>query len=285
MARIDSVTVDVTTINHSGLQDAMGLIHRMAMADPAEVSTMGTGQQEAYRSAAELVERLKSDHDRRTLAALRDGFTLKQAAATLDYPSTASGLSKLASRLLHLGFTPRLVFNDQLGGRRWYPTGPEAIAAGENPLPPANTAILSHTAIGELLEYASVYGEFDETTPVGTPSSHGTVLSEGQLGAIIAYKKVLCLLPEDWAQPVATAWGSTEAQDRHDRMAACPCECHANTCGAADMAMAERTIRLVAGLRPYSADMVNALDDLVQRAGPEKARAAIGELLDEEVPF
>lgn len=284
MASIDSVTVDATMINVPEVQDAMGLIKRMAMADPAEVSIMGTGQQEAYRLASDIAARLVMNDQRRALAGLPKLFTLPQAALALHYPASAGWRETLASRLLHLGFTPedqRQLYRE----RQWQATGPEAIAARNEHPTPVGTAVLSRARISELLDYASVYEEFDETTPIGTPSSHGTVLSEGQLGAIIAYKKVLCLLPEDWVPPVAAACGPTEAQDRQDRMADCPCECHANTCGAADMAMAERTIRLVAGLRPYSADMVNALDELVLRAGPEKARAAIGELLDEEVPF
>ncbi len=61
--------------------------------------------------------------------------------------------------------------------------------------------MLSETRIRELLDYASVYGEFDETTPIGTASSHNTALSEGQHHAIIAYKKVLGLLDVDYIQP------------------------------------------------------------------------------------
>lgn len=58
---------------------------------------------------------------------------------------------------------------------------------------------LSRTRVSELLDYASVYGEFDETTPIGTVSTHDTAFSEAQLHAVIAYKRVLCLLPDDWA--------------------------------------------------------------------------------------
>ena len=68
-------------------------------------------------------------------------------------------------------------------------------------------AMLSRTRIGELLDYASVYGEFDETTPVGTVSTHGTAFSEGQLHAIIAYKRVLGMLPEDWSVPAGRTGG------------------------------------------------------------------------------
>lgn len=60
--------------------------------------------------------------------------------------------------------------------------------------------MLSETRIRELLDYASVYGEFDETTPIGTRSTHNTVLTEGQRHAIISYKKVLGLLDVDYVR-------------------------------------------------------------------------------------
>jgi hypothetical protein len=71
--------------------------------------------------------------------------------------------------------------------------------------------MLSHTRVSELLDYASVYGEFSETTPLGTMSTHGTVLGRGQHHAIIAYKKVLCLLPIDW--PVNSEQLETEGHE------------------------------------------------------------------------
>lgn len=63
------------------------------------------------------------------------------------------------------------------------------------------SAMLSPTRVAELLDYATVYGEFDETTPIGAISSHGTVLGFGQRHGIIAYKKVLGLLPVDHPLP------------------------------------------------------------------------------------
>lgn len=69
----------------------------------------------------------------------------------------------------------------------------------------------------------------------------------------------------------------------------CSCRCHTGTCGENDMVLAERTIRLLQNLRPMSSDMIVALDDIVQRAGVDYARAAIGvpgtPPLDDDVPF
>ena len=61
--------------------------------------------------------------------------------------------------------------------------------------------MLTPTRVAELLDYATVYGEFDETTPIGANSSHGTKLGYGQQHAIIAYKKVLGQLPVDHPLP------------------------------------------------------------------------------------
>ncbi|WP_428968057.1 hypothetical protein ACQR50_09135 [Sphingomonas sp. Xoc002] len=55
----------------------------------------------------------------------------------------------------------------------------------------------------------------------------------------------------------------------------CACQCHENTCGAAAMDMAERTLRLIISLRPIGADMVDRLDELVTHAGPAHARALL----------
>lgn len=50
--------------------------------------------------------------------------------------------------------------------------------------------------------------------------------------------------------------------------------------------MAERTLRLVTSLRPVSTDMVDRLDELVQRAGPAHARAFLENYSpDDGVPF
>lgn len=66
----------------------------------------------------------------------------------------------------------------------------------------------------------------------------------------------------------------------------CACRCHTGTCGENDMVMAERTIRLVERLRPMSRDFVDAIDDLVQRAGVDFARASTGTYpTDDDVPF
>lgn len=66
----------------------------------------------------------------------------------------------------------------------------------------------------------------------------------------------------------------------------CACQCHDNTCGAAAMDMAERILRLIASLRPTSADMIEQLSTLVERAGPTHARAALKNFSpDDGVPF
>lgn len=50
--------------------------------------------------------------------------------------------------------------------------------------------------------------------------------------------------------------------------------------------MAERTLRLVISLRPMSTDMIDRLDELVQRAGPAHARAFLKNFSpDDGVPF
>lgn len=60
---------------------------------------------------------------------------------------------------------------------------------------------------------------------------------------------------------------------------ACTCRCHAGTCGANDMILAQRTIDLVAQIRPTSAEMIELIDDLVRRAGVEFAKDAMDEML------
>jgi hypothetical protein len=66
----------------------------------------------------------------------------------------------------------------------------------------------------------------------------------------------------------------------------CPCRCHTGTCGENDMVMAERAIQLALILRPISVDMLDAIDDLVIRAGVEFARDAVPSFdLDDRVPF
>lgn len=58
------------------------------------------------------------------------------------------------------------------------------------------TGMLSRVRVEELLDYATVYGQFDELTPNGTladPPSLGSPMSEGRRGAIRAYRQVLGL--------------------------------------------------------------------------------------------
>jgi hypothetical protein len=66
----------------------------------------------------------------------------------------------------------------------------------------------------------------------------------------------------------------------------CTCRCHTGTCGENDMVLAERAIRLIEKLRPLGADTINAISDLVHRAGVDFARAAlpIGGI-DDDLPF
>ena len=68
-------------------------------------------------------------------------------------------------------------------------------------------------------------------------------------------------------------------------MQACPCQCHDNTCGAADMDVAERTLRVIENLRPLDVRMIEAIEHLVDRAGPRHAAAYLGNRPDDEVPF
>lgn len=225
------------------------------------------------------------DAARVTLAGLSNGFSLSEAAEALSWDGPHAPLKKL---VMTAGFLP---FKEHRG-RRFYAIGKEARRARveavrgiEQAPSPDCPAMLSHARVSELLDYASVYGEFDENTPIGTRSSHGTVLTEGQLRAIIAYRKVLCLIPVDADVPAIT-----KAQDRYNRMAACPCACHENRCGSADIAMAQYALALVA--RCSNADDAVAIHELVERAGPEFARNELEKmrtqadgLTDEEVPF
>jgi hypothetical protein len=66
----------------------------------------------------------------------------------------------------------------------------------------------------------------------------------------------------------------------------CACRCHTGTCGANDMVLAERTIRLIEKLRPYSEEAIMQIVDLVHRAGVDHASAALDQAaLDADVPF
>lgn len=62
--------------------------------------------------------------------------------------------------------------------------------------------MISECRVRELLDYATCYGEFNEDTPYGTQCAQGesfaTPMSQGRRSAIIAYKKVLGLLPDDY---------------------------------------------------------------------------------------
>ena len=69
-------------------------------------------------------------------------------------------------------------------------------------------------------------------------------------------------------------------------MSGCNCRCHTGTCGENDMVLAERALRLIITIRPIGADGMQAIADLVDRAGVEFARTAIGHGdLDDDVPF
>lgn len=66
----------------------------------------------------------------------------------------------------------------------------------------------------------------------------------------------------------------------------CLCRCHTGTCGANDMDLAERAIRLVEMLRPLDVKMVEEIQHLVNRAGVNHATVALRPLNpDSEVPF
>lgn len=66
----------------------------------------------------------------------------------------------------------------------------------------------------------------------------------------------------------------------------CPCRCHTGTCGANDMDLAERAIRLVEMLRPLEVKMVEEIQYLVNRAGVDHAKSALRPIdLNAKVPF
>lgn len=73
--------------------------------------------------------------------------------------------------------------------------------------------MLSTTRIEELLDYATTYGEFDENTPIGTPSESGlgTPMDETRRNAILVYKELLArrraeLEPRQADEPLPTAF-------------------------------------------------------------------------------
>lgn len=222
------------------------------------------------------------DAARVTLAELANGFSLSEAAEALSWDGPHAPLKKL---VMTAGFLP---FKEHRG-RRFYAIGKEARRARveavrgiEQTPSPDCTAMLSRVRVSELLDYASVYGEFDENTPIGTRSTHGTILTEGQLHAIIAYRKVLCLIPADADAPAITA-----EQDRRNRMATCPCACHESRCGSGIEA-ARYTLALLE--RCQDPGTAGFIEDLVDQAGPSFVSEALARLgraakLDEEVPF
>lgn len=224
MAVIDSITVDIATINMPLVQTAFDLIARMSKADPAEVECMGTGAKEAYHEAGRIAGQIRQNDDRKTLVRLPSGFKLEDAREALGWPGTMQGL---ASYLLHLGFSPTLRTERGCARRYWYPTGSAAKQAAED---------FCATAV-----------------PLACES-------------------------ED---------------DRAARMAACPCPCHENRCGSAEIAMAQYALHLIDRC-PSTEDAV-AIDEIVQRAGPEfaiaalarieRSRSAFDNITDEEVPF
>jgi hypothetical protein len=62
--------------------------------------------------------------------------------------------------------------------------------------------MISESRVRELLDYASSYGTLDENSPNGTPCQHGgTPMNDARRAAIVAYKKVLGLLPDDYQHP------------------------------------------------------------------------------------
>ncbi|MCP4025698.1 MAG: hypothetical protein GY736_05215 [Sphingomonas sp.] len=79
---------------------------------------------------------------------------------------------------------------------------------------------------------------------------------------------------------IRTIWTSPHRRDD------CVCRCHTGTCGENDMVLAERAIRLVETLRPFGADGIQAIVDLVDRAGVDFARAAVpANGLDDDCPL
>lgn len=89
-------------------------------------------------------------------------------------------------------------------------------------------------------------------------------------------------------EPMRTVW-------RRPTVAAatieCPCRCHTGTCGANDMDLAERTIRMIMSLRPHDVKVIEEVEALVRRAGVDHAKAALAVVknarpsLYDEVPF
>lgn len=65
---------------------------------------------------------------------------------------------------------------------------------------------LSFSRMGELLDYATCYGEFDENTPNGTQSKYPeitTPMNDVRRGSIWAYKRAMGIIPEGVEPPVA----------------------------------------------------------------------------------
>lgn len=62
--------------------------------------------------------------------------------------------------------------------------------------------MLSENRVREMLDYATVYGEFDENTPNGTPCEYGedfaSTMNTVRRSAIVLLKKILGDLPEDY---------------------------------------------------------------------------------------
>jgi len=66
----------------------------------------------------------------------------------------------------------------------------------------------------------------------------------------------------------------------------CACRCHTGTCGANDMDLAERVIRLIEKLRLIDVKAIRELEHLVDRAGVDHAQAALKAAdYDSDVPF
>lgn len=62
--------------------------------------------------------------------------------------------------------------------------------------------MMSKSEIEEHLDYASSYGTLDENSPNGTPCEHGgNPMCDKRRATIVAYKRVLGLLPKDYRTP------------------------------------------------------------------------------------
>lgn len=76
---------------------------------------------------------------------------------------------------------------------------------------------MSFTRISEFLDYATAYGEFDENTPNGTRSPmSGEPMNEYRRNAIVIYKRVLGMLPEDYVSGSPSTATATSSAGKID---------------------------------------------------------------------